>query len=229
MGTLLTPSDQRERGERATQGCSPVPEEGAAPADPKSYIGYRLLEVMLEVILLTMAMLAMANKRRGSARRRGFIVGAINEDHPLLTLLTNAVNKTDWADAPDDTRFLISMKAVWTASEFAVGEGPIIVGVAHGDYTATEIEEFLEVGGSWNTDDLISVERARRKIRIVGTFPLAVEGESLNHGEPIHTRLGFILGEGELLSTWAFNKGDGNLTTGGLIKVVGQAFMRRAR
>ncbi len=31
----FTPSDQRERGERATHGGSRVPEDGAAPAGPK--------------------------------------------------------------------------------------------------------------------------------------------------------------------------------------------------
>ncbi len=158
---------------------------------------------------------------------KGLLAGRVDEAISVGALAANDVIKSDWIDTPDDSRWMIQLKATWQAAGFTEGEGPLVVGVAHGDYTAAEIEEWLEVTGSWNSTDKIAGEQARRKIRQVGTFPLAVEGENLNDGKEMTTRLGFRLEAGEVLTTWAFNKSIGAITTGGNIKVVGKALMRR--
>ncbi len=45
------------------------------------------------------------------------------------------------------------------------GEGPLIVGVAHSDYTDAEIEEWVEALNAWNEEDKIAMEQSRRLCR----------------------------------------------------------------
>lgn len=128
-----------------------------------------------------------------------------------------------------DDMWLYSIRSNWTVDDLTVGQGPIIVGVAHGDYTDAEIEEWIEANASISQQNLVENEQARRKIRQVGVFSGAAVAESLNDGKPIKTKLGFVLQSGETLRMWAYNfSGDALSVTVPVIRALGSLFMRRA-
>ncbi len=146
-------------------------------------------------------------------------LGTLSSDDVIIQAMSETVNERTWVS---------SLKSTWILADLTLGEGPITVGIAHGDYTAAEIEEFLENAGSWNEGDLVAQEIAKRKIRIVGTFsgsegsPTgATFAEALNEGMPVSTKCGWILNQGETIDVWAFNKSGGNLTTGGIVRLEG--------
>ncbi len=90
--------------------------------------------------------------------------------------------------------------------------GPLMVGLAHSDYSAAEVEAVIENTGSWDEADLVQQEIASRKVRIVGILrPEAagssLEGNRLNNGDPIKTKLNWILNSGQTLDVWAYNMG----------------------
>lgn len=105
------------------------------------------------------------------------------------------------------------------------GEGPIVVGVAHSDYTDAEIEEVLENVGSWDEGDMIDQEKARRLVRRIGQInsPATAEDGLLNDGKPLKIKLNWLLTTGQTLSFFAFNKGGSSLTTGSYLVVEGHA------
>ncbi len=108
-----------------------------------------------------------------------------------------------------------SIKMLYTYSGYTVADnqGPIMVGVAHSDYTLVEIEEWIEQSTSWAVGDLVAKEVSGRKIRKIGVFPIsgvtAAVGQAtvLNDGRPIRTRLNWMLNTGQGLSMWAYNMG----------------------
>ncbi len=116
-------------------------------------------------------------------------------------------------DGTVNERTLVSsIEATWVLSGVTptAGVGPMVVGVAHSDYTASEIEDYLDLDTTWDEGDKISQEIGRRKIRRVGSFEAAddlVDSISLNDGKAIKTKLNWILLQGQTLSTWCYNGG----------------------
>ncbi len=112
----------------------------------------------------------------------------------------------------NERTFVSSLVAKWSIGDLtpSVNTGPIVVGVCHGDYTDTEILEYLTQAGSWNETDLIAQERAKRKIRVVGYFsqPLsATDILTLNDGRAIKTKLNWLVAEGQGLNFFVYNLG----------------------
>ncbi len=139
----------------------------------------------------------------------------------LLTPATGTVVKGDFAQVVDDKMWLLSADLVWALQGLTADEGPISVGLAHGDYSATEIEEFIEASASWDAGDKVAQEQRKRKIRVVGIFSGNETEEVLNNGMPIKTKLGFAIEEGETLATWAYNQSGATLTTGAALRLNG--------
>ncbi len=103
--------------------------------------------------------------------------------------------------------------ANWTP---AADVGPLRIGVAHSDYTAAEIEEWIENTESWNEGNKTQQEIARRKIRQIGVFPSPGSANAvgvLNDGKPIKTKLNWILTQGQTIDIWAFNEGSAAFAT----------------
>ncbi len=102
-----------------------------------------------------------------------------------------------------------------------------MVGVAHSDYTAAEIEEWIETTGSWDEGDLVQQEIAKRKIRRCGIFDGPSDANNtavLNEGAARRTKCGWILNLGDGLNQWAYNMGTGDLaTTSPVVRVQGHA------
>ncbi len=157
--------------------------------------------------------------KRQSRKYRKYLKGIIDYTLALGTLAPKVVTGSQIGDTVVDRTFVSSLVGTYSLSEFSnnAGDGPITVGIAHGDYSVAEIEAFIENADSWNEGDLIAQEIAKRKIRIVGTFDKGdlgvVDTYVLNDGKPIKTKLGWILNSGATLSFWAYNQGSGALDT----------------
>ncbi len=175
---------------------------------------------MLEILLLlALIMPVLAAKRRGSRRSmRGYMKGDINEKIDLGTLAASTLISANIGETVIERTLISSIVTTWSLSEFtqAVGDGPIVVGVANSDYTDSEIEQVLENNGSWNAGSLVDQEKTKRKVRIIGTFQqkdISVGNSVLNDGKPIKTKLNWVLETGQTLSLWAYNDGESALAT----------------
>ena len=150
-------------------------------------------------------------KKKGRKFRR-YIRGNVDEQHTIGALASATVSKQNFDESVSERTWASSIVATYSMSEFtpAAGDGPILVGVAHSDYTASEIEGFIESGSSWDEGNLVQREVGQRKIRILGTFPApsnATEQVALNEGKPLRTKLGWVLTTGATLSVWTYNLG----------------------
>ena len=169
----------------------------------------------------------MAKARRRKYRR--YLRGAIDDELALVTLAGGNVVSQVVSDTLEEKAWLSSVKAIWSMIDFSPGtsDGPILVGVAHSDYTAAEIEEWIENSGSWTSGDKISQEIARRKIRRVGVFAnlsaSAAAADALNDGRPITTKCNWQLTSGQTLRFWAYNQGSNPLTSGAVVHLAGHA------
>ncbi len=160
----------------------------------------------------------MARKGRGRKDFSKYMKGGIDVNSALGTLGPKDVIAAIGAGLVVDTTRVSSVKCVYTLSDFTpvVNAGPIICGVAHGDYTDAEIEEWIENSAAWDMGDMIAKEIASRRIRQIGVFDTAAaatQSVRLNDGKPITTKLNWLLAEGDGLKWWAYNAGPAALTT----------------
>ncbi len=155
----------------------------------------------------------MARKRRGKKFAKRYIRGPIEHTQIIPILFTTKVVDTEIFNELVGERTLVSSIVctyTLTAVTPVTGLGPMVVGVAHSDYSAAEIEVYLENAGAWNEGNMISKEISTRKIRRIGAFDVAddaVDGISLNDGKPIKTRLNWILLANQSLRSWTYNGG----------------------
>ncbi len=131
-------------------------------------------------------------------------------------VVVNAVTNT----ASGKMRFT-SVTARYGVSGGTSPEGPVIFGLAHSDYTAAEIEECLEAGGSIDLGDKIAREQANRLVRRIGIIDMDPNA-IFNDGKPVKTKLNWLMAVGDQLSLWIFNKDQVTLTTGGLLTIDGK-------
>ncbi len=165
-------------------------------------------------------------------RRKNFakyMSGAINHELDLGGLLGGALVGSTLDQSVVDTTRISSVRATYTLNQFTPIEdcGPIVVGLAHGDYTNAEIEAWVESTGSWDMGNMVSKEIRSRRVRIVGVFDTpqaATDSSRLNDGKPIQTKLNWLLAEGDTLKPWVFNSGDAAVaTTTPHLNIVGKA------
>ncbi len=173
---------------------------------------------MIYVIVITIALLALA-KHGGSGRRKmgRYIRGSVDENLLLTTLAAKTAVSAVFDETVNERSLISSLVATWSLGDFTLGSdiGPVMVGVAHSDYTDAEIEAFIEATGSWDEGDKIQQEVSRRKVRRVGIFPSAPGPADLvlNDGKPIKTKLNWILNQGQTLRVWAYNMGASPIAT----------------
>ncbi len=174
---------------------------------------------MIYVIAITIVLLALAKRgASGGKRPMGrYIRGSVDEEIVLGTLAARSLVVSSFDETVNERTLVSSIVASWSLDDWTLtsNAGPILVGVAHGDYTAAEIEAVIENTGSWNEGDLVSREVGNRKVRIIGTFRVTATGEGavLNHGRPIKTKLNWILNQGQTLDAWAYNLGSAAVAT----------------
>ncbi len=141
----------------------------------------------------------------------------------LLTLATDTALAATMVGTAISSYRCVSVKGTWTLSALTADEGPITVGIAHGDYSVTEIKECIEAGAGIDPGDKTSQERANRLIRIIGT--LTGSNASLNDGRPVKTRLNWFIPVGQHINIFAFNESVSTLTTGANVKFTGNAWV----
>ncbi len=167
-------------------------------------------------------------KRKGRRKFRRYLKGMVNLDLATSAMASKTLSSDTVVDVLTESAYLTSVKATWSMGEFAplAETGPILVGVAHSDYSNTELEEWIENTQSWNQGDMIAQEKNRRAIRIVGTFKnpeVVTDTAWLNDGKPVRTKCGWQLLTGQTLRVWAYNLGDQSLSQGVKVNIYGHA------
>ncbi len=126
--------------------------------------------------------------------------------------------------AGDEEFYAISGDFAISVTGLAAGEGPLLVGCAHGDYTDAEIEEAVEATTSISRGDLLVLEKSRRKVRTWGT--LTADLDTIGGGEVKRCYMGMSITTGEDIRLWVYNLSAGQLTTGAIVKASGTMFLR---
>ncbi len=188
------------------------------------------MEVTGVATILTFVCVGVAfAKKRGRKRRRWNPNNAIvrqSVTRALGTLLASDLIGATMVLASDEEYRAISYNGTWTLSGHTAGEGPLHVGVAHGDYSDTEIEEWFESQLAMTRNDMVTREHADRRCRKVGTFSGLGATEVLNDGKPIRTKLNWHITEGGIIRLWIYNQSGATLTTGALVQTDGDLFLR---
>jgi len=138
----------------------------------------------------------------------------------LLTTANGAAVTGDILDNVDDLKVYSSL-LTWAIRSHTAGEGPIDVGIADADYTDAEIVEALDASPTGRSDK-IALERASRKVYLIGTFNGEGTDETLNDGKPIYKRLVMSVSSTSAISLFAVNRSGNAFTTGAQLVVGGK-------
>ncbi len=169
---------------------------------------------------------------KGRARRKmgRYIRGNLDEVTPLGTLAAKTVLILGMDGSVNGRTLVSSIVGTWTLAGYTpvTDSGPIQFGVAHGDYTAAEIEAWLEDSGSWDEGNLIAREIGKRKIRSIGVFATPsgpTVSVAFNDGRPKKTKLNWILSQGDTLNRWVYNTGSVSVSgaSGADVRLTGHA------
>ena len=157
--------------------------------------------------------------RKPRRRRMGrYLRGSVDESIALGTLAAKTLIGANFDETVNERTLVSSVVATWTMTGFTQGsgDGPIMVGIAHSDYTDGEIEEYIENLGSWDEGSKVEQEVSKRQIRRVGVFEnpaTASDAAVLNDGKPIKKKLNWILNQGQTIKHWCYNMGTSALAT----------------
>ncbi len=159
---------------------------------------------------------------------RGYIKGNVGEDLTLGTLGSGVLISTTFDEAVEERTLVSSVVATYSLDLLTAPQGPILFGLAHGDYTDAEIEEVIENIQSWTPGDKIAQEKAKRLVRTVGQFVADETSGTIdvkfNNGKPIKTKLNWMLQSDATLRLWAYNLSASALsTTSPVLKCFGHA------
>ncbi len=160
-----------------------------------------------------------AKPKRRARKFRKYLRGVIQHELNIATLAAKTLIGSLIAGVVTEKTLVSSVVASWSLKDVTPGpgDGPLLVGLAHSDYTDAEIEAWIENNDSWNEGNKVQQEIARRKIKQVGTIMTPEGGATfsfvLNDGKPIKTKLNWILTTGQTLRVWAYNTGDSNFAS----------------
>ncbi len=176
---------------------------------------------MLLIYIIVLAVLAMARKPQRRRRRTmgRYIRGNINLKFALGTLGAGTVLLGTPADVVEERTMITSVVARYSLSGYTGGDniGPVAIGIAHSDYSLTEVGEWVALATGWAEGDKVSQEISNRLIRRIGIFDVeggsAGEASTLNEGRPVKTKLNWILTTGQNVNFWVLNMGSAALAT----------------
>ncbi len=205
------------RGSERSEGRSSSPKAECKPQAERFRGRSPLYLLMIWSIVSVFIIAAVAGgmAARKKRRFRPYLRGNIDETQQLgSTLAANTGIRKAVTDVLDQRAWLSSVVLTWTMTNFTSGDGqgPIMVGVAHQDYTLAEIEEWIETQASWSRGDKIAQEINGRKIKTVGTIIQTNNGQ-LNDGKPVRTKCGWQLEVGQTVALWWYNTGSNALST----------------
>ncbi len=161
--------------------------------------------------------------------KKGFVAIPIEGTLALSTLGDGAVltSNVHTGEFTEDF-YCISADIQVSVRALTAGEGmPSSWGVAHGDYSTTEIQEHLAVAllGPANK---IEQERSRRLVRNVNSFesdPIDTTLIRSTDGEQ-RVKVRFMIQDGNHLSIWIKNRSGSALTTGAQLEWSGKLYGR---
>ncbi len=182
---------------------------------------------MLEILIVAMVTLFSLNLAKHPKRRYSLRRVRTTAEVALVTLAASTAITVSLTGTSDSQYRFISAHIVWDLIGQTAGQGPVVFGFAHGDYSVTEIKEAIEVTNSISQGDKIASERANRLIRIVGTFGANANG-IFNDGRPLKTRLNWLMPVGEQVNIFAYNDFGSSLTTGAVLNVNGSVYVKDA-
>ncbi len=147
-----------------------------------------------------------------------YIKGNVDENMALGTLASATLIANSWDESVSEKTTVTSVVLTWSLDQLTSPQGPILFGLAHGDYSDAEIEQVIENTGSWDQGNKIQQEVGRRLVRVVGQFVAAsgstgAQDVDWNDGVPMKTRLNWVLQTGQTLRMWAYNKSGSSLAT----------------
>ncbi len=146
---------------------------------------------------------------------------AVMNEGALGAMAANVAIASSLVVASDNEYRAISLRASWSLAHGTAGEGPLSFGLNHGDYSAAEVEEWIENQASIQRGDMIAAEVAGRKIRRIGQFSGALTDEVWNDGKPVTTRLNWNIPVGDVLDFWVYNHSAATLTSGAAVVCMG--------
>ncbi len=162
----------------------------------------------------------MAHKSKGRRQRRGrYLRGRIDEGLSLGTLAAKTLVSDTWDGVVTERTLISSIVATYVVENITTPQGPLLFGVAHSDYSDTEIEAVIENAGSWDEGNKVDQEIAKRLVRTIGTFATqaadaaVINDLEVNDGKMIKTKLNWILTTGDTLKMWVYNLSTAALAT----------------
>lgn len=174
---------------------------------------------------------SMAKRRRSTRKTNSKSqVLPVNGSFDLLTLASETAFLGALTQLEDDF-WVQACDLSWSYQNADFGEGPIAVGLANGDLTATEVKEAINASPV-SRSDIVARERSRRPIRKVGQISTNtsqatdVTDNVLNDGNPVRTTVKMYLAEGTELNCYAFNLSGAALSTGAILRVFGNLYGR---
>lgn len=194
------------------------------PSTKFSESGAMLNFVVVSLILTFALALGVAKRRR--RKSKGFQAVRINQAVTVGALADGALISSVCPDVVTTEKWAIATKLMVSMRDHTAGEGPLIVGLAHNDYSDAEMLEWHGATGSWDTSDKIAQEQARRKCRNIGEFSGLNTEEVLNDGRPIKTKLKFRIEEGKTLDFFVINESGAQLTTGTVVRLTGWLYLK---
>ncbi len=180
---------------------------------------------MFEILLVLAILLGMAKHGRRSGRR-SFPLRPVRSTpaQALSTLAAVTAVTTGLTGVADGAYRLVSVDMIHSMVGLTAGEGPITVGYAHGDYSVTEIKEWMEATAAISTGNKIAQEQSGRLIRRVGEF--VGTNSSLNDGMSMKTKLNWLIAIGDVVNLFAYNNSSGALTTGAIQNASGTLWIK---
>ncbi len=158
--------------------------------------------------------LGMAQRGRGRSMK-GYLKGNVDESLSLGTLASKTLVGDTWDESPEEETRISSIVCTWSLSNLTSGQGPIVFGVAHSDYSDAEIEAVIENLASWDQGSKVEQEIAKRLVRKIGVFAgqSGTANVTFNDGKPMKTKLNWRVNTGDTLKMWAYNESDSALAT----------------
>ncbi len=174
----------------------------------------------------SMAKHGRARRKRAFNLRRvriaaGVVVGSLTAGDVISQTLTNV--------ATDPMRIMSADLLYQLTDLGAVSDDGYEFGLAHSDYSATEIEECLEAAGSIDQGNKLDAEHANRLVRSIGvifTSAIVGAGGTFNDGKPVKTKLNWRLSSGDTLVGWVRNSTGTVYTTGSVLTVLGNLWVK---
>ncbi len=164
---------------------------------------------------------ASMSRKRSNLRRVKIRAAVI-----LTTLAGSTLLSGAWSTGSVNPYRAISIKGNFDMVGHTVGEGPLIFGVALGDYSDAEIEQCIEAQGGIDVADLVTQEAANRFVRQLGSFSGGEVAGEYNDGRPVKARLNWAVPIGQNLKLWVYNEDAGALTTGTIISFTGDMWVK---